>query len=488
MIEDENPQVISDTPMAANDLASALMMHDQGMLKALDICFPACVYSFDRTTHEVEVMPLVKMGFFNGEWNYIRRKPFRTTLRTIQCGGYTIDFPVYIGDTGWVFSSDRDTLLLKANGSLTNSVLAKDRAIAIVEDDYQQKPNQPKLHSFADGFFLPDNWGTWEKNRLKDDFGVSVGDALYIGSSIDTKDEQESSDNKEFQEGDEYETKTTSSIVLQKSGGVFLLSSTKEKDKEDDKNKGADEDTSIMKGHSKVYAAGDIAEMSASSLQEDNQTFSSISIGAQYGIVIRQDKPKDKKHFIATVDDNKFAIRLTDVEAKNFVNISFSEGNLNIMTSGKINVTALDDINVKSKKNAYVSSENSRVVVQKKATVAAETVNASATSEINLAAGSSIKLSAPDNINIITASNTSIIAKKKGASINVTTMSKGSTINVTSQGNDADILVSSEKSKVNVNAGKSVTVKGAESVSLSGKTVAVNGQPLIYNEKKGCWT
>ena len=178
MINDVAPQTIVDVQNAENDLRLAIQAHTLGMMRSLQICFPACVYSYNRKKHTVEVMPLVKQAFYNGRWHFLRRKPFEVAIRNIQCGGFTIDFPVYVGDTGWVFSSDRDTLLLKETGALTNSVLEGDRPIPIVEDEYQQVPYEPILHTFSRGFFIPDNWGKWETHRYKDNSAWSIDSGL----------------------------------------------------------------------------------------------------------------------------------------------------------------------------------------------------------------------------------------------------------------------------------------------------------------------
>ena len=66
MIDDGSPRTISDFPMAENDLRLAMEAFNLGMMRSLQICFPACVYSYDRSTHIAEVMPLVKQAFYNG--------------------------------------------------------------------------------------------------------------------------------------------------------------------------------------------------------------------------------------------------------------------------------------------------------------------------------------------------------------------------------------------------------------------------------------
>ena len=498
-----SPQTETEALNSAQGLREAIIAHDEGILKSLEICFPACVYSYDRSTHTAEVMPLVQQGFFQGEYAYINsRQPFRVSVRNIQCGGFTIDYPVYVGDTGWVFSSDRDTVLLKQTGALTNSVLEKDRPTAIVEDDYQQKPNTPTLHSFVHGFFIPDNWGAWETHRYKDSMGVALGSALYIGSSIDTDDHRNDSGKKEFQKGDGYEKKTTSSIVLNRGGGVTVASSS-------DKETNLNAQMTVEKS-SVAVEANDIRKSCSSAMIVD----------ATSGIIIRQDIEKGKKweekikkedgteeiikhenehmqHFICSIQPGKFNLRLIDDEK--MLNLSFEDGKLNVSTSGdmnmrvggdtsfrcegNVNVTGEKDMNVhaegninaRASKDAYVSSTNARIVAEESASVAArkvsvaaaetanvnagktvnigstETTNINAGQKVNLAAGNDINITAPDTVNIVTAKNATVMAKKKGAKVLVTTLSKDSTIDVVAKGAGSKMNVTFEKKESSVN-------------------------------------
>lgn len=495
-IDDGSPKTISDFPMAENDLRVALEGFSVGLLRSLQICFPVCVYSYNRSTHTAEVMPLVKQAFFNGKWNYIRRKPFKVAVRNIQCGGFTIDYPVYVGDTGWVFSSDRDTLLLKQEGALTNSVLAEDRPIAIVEDDYQQRPNQPILHDFARGFFIPDNWGAWETHRFKDNPGVAIGTSLYIGSSIDTDDKRNDVDGKKYQKGDGYEKKTTSSIVMGSNGGVSIASSSPTETNQ----------------HTHVNIATKSVSMAAS--DDLKGRTSSVNMDAEDGIVIMQDVEKDHEweekikksdgteevikhknerhqHFICSILPGKFYLRLID--DKNMLNFSFQNGKLNVSTSsdvnmrvggdtsfrcngdvdfmseGHLNINAEGEVNVRTGKEAYVSAKEARVVSEGDASIVAKnvaatasgnanvnagnnvnigavkTTNINAGQKVNIAGGKDINITAPDNINIITASNATVMAKKKGAKILVTTLSKSSSIDIVAKGKDTKMNVTMEK-------------------------------------------
>ena len=470
MIDDQAPATESDFPMAPNDLRVAIRAYTEGLKRDLKFCFPCCVYSYDRTTHKATVMPLVKQAYFNGEWIYLRRSTFQTTVRNIQAGGFTIDFPLYVGDTGWVFSSDRDTMLLKREGGLTNSVLEGNRKISVVEDSYQQKPNTPALHSLTHGFFLPDNWGRWESFRFKDDPGVSIGEALYIGSSFDTKDE----DDVGGQTGDMYEHKSSSSLVLQKNGGAYLLSSTNTEP----------EDAIKLMRTAKVASVGDTVELAVKDATKETPRDASLSIGIDSGIVIRQDNLKEKLHFIASIQEDQLTIRLMDIQNKKTVSMSFENGQFHLMTSDAINIFAQKDVNIKGAEHAYVSSKEARVVAQNDASVAAKNVSASAEENVNIAAGRKINLTAPEELNIVTASNVTVMAKKKGANISVVSKSKDSNISVTTEGKnspitiatkekDSSISINTEKdnSKISlVTAGKAdIEVKSEQAITIEAK-------------------
>lgn len=481
VIEENAPETINENPNSVLDLRVALRQFSEGIKRDIQICFPACIYSYDRTTHKAFVMPLVKRAFFTGEWIYLRRTTFQTTVRNIQAGGFTIDFPLFIGDTGWVFASDRDTSLLKREGALTEAVLAGDRKIDVVEDSYQQKPVTTALHTLSFGFFIPDNWGKWETHRFKDWPGVSIGNALYIGSSIDTEDEDEVGE----QKGDEYEKKTTSSVVLQKGGGAYLLSSTHIKsDNAEDKD---------LHRTSKVSVVGDTVEVAVSDMSEETPIDASVTIGTDSGIVIRQDNPKDKLNFIASVQGDQFTMRLMDVENKKTVSMSFENGQLDVHTSDAVNIFSQKDVNIKGAEHAYVSATDARVVAAETASVSAKTVSASAEETINLAAGKKINLTAPDEVNIITASNVTILAKKKEANISIATKSRDATIEVRSEGENAtiglmtkakgstiDVSTSGAESDISVRAASAnVNVMAKKKAEVSAESIVLNGEVMI---------
>lgn len=512
MAEEKLIKAVSDFPNSIHSLSVAIREHDTNLLRNLQVCFPACVYSYDRTTHQVEVMPLVKQAFFQGEWHFLNRQPYKTTVRSIQCGGYTIDFPLYIGDTGWVIASDRDTALIKGNQTPSTVVLEKSRKQETLEDYYQQSPSQRTIHSYSDGFFIPDNWGRWDSHRFKDDVAVSIADSVYIGASIDTPDEDDSISPK--QEGKSYEDKPTSSVVIQKSGGAYLLSSTKKDENGHTKN-------------ARVCSINSKAEMSAVSYSESNPISSSIYVDSSTGVVIRRDNPNTKRHCIATMLEDGIEFRLVDAVKKKSVDISFIDGQLHVSTSDAINILSLGDVNVKSKKNAYVTAEEARVVASKTASVAAETITAAAEKKVHVAGGEQVSVASGDSINIsggnkinvttgaaidiVAASDINIMAKKIGGSIIVSALSKdaeigivtegensnialqsegiGSQINISTKGEDSNIFVDAEKGDVVIGANTNATIS-AEKINLNGNVdilgeLKINDTPVNTKQHEG---
>lgn len=515
MIEDGNPRTKSDKPMAETDIRLALEAFRDGIYRNFQVCFPACVYSYDKGSHKADIMPLVKQAYYDGKWNYIRRGIIKgVTVRNIQCGGFTIEIPIHIGDTGWVFSSDRDTQLIKKDGALTNSVLAKGRSIPILEDDYQQIPNQLSLHDFTQGFFLPDNWGQFETWRYKDNPDIAVGEGLYIGSSIDTDDERKPTDEKPFQDGTAYEGKTTSSIVLLSDGGATMASSSSTETNQNahftvDKNK---------------------AEMVAEDRNEEKS--STILLNTEDGISIRQDDEKNKRHFICSINNGSFLLRMMDgenrmsfyftdgklnVSTSDEVNVNFG-GNTNFRCSGDVNVTGEKDINIHAQGNmnamvvgdASVTASNASVVAEKSATVSAETVSASAAKTaninagetvnigaakttnvnagetVNLAAGKKINVTAPEEITLVTANKTTILAKKKEAEIQVRTLSQAAKINLTTEGSNSNIKVETqgEKSNIQVSASENLNLSAGGKLNISAPKIEESGEVEIKGSLK----
>ena len=200
--ENVDPSVRLNADAAVNAFARAIH-------SSLNVCFPACIYSYDPETELAEVLPLVKKVYYKGEPAYLTRPTYQVRIRRFHFGGFLFWVPPMVGDTGWVISSDRNTELLKQDGALTASVLEKDREQSVMDQEYPQQPNSLNMHEFKEGFFIPDNWGKLDLSRCKDGDSLDQTRTLYIGTRIDTKDK--------YQSGTDYDNKDSCSLTMTRS-------------------------------------------------------------------------------------------------------------------------------------------------------------------------------------------------------------------------------------------------------------------------------
>lgn len=128
--------LISTDPGERSRLWPALL----SMLRQFEIrsdqLLPATVISYDRTANVATVQPLIMLVTVGGDT--IQRHPLtQVPALSLGAGGFHIGFPIAPGDLGWIFAADRDMSLFK-------------QSLA------QSAPNSTRLHSFADGMFIPD--------------------------------------------------------------------------------------------------------------------------------------------------------------------------------------------------------------------------------------------------------------------------------------------------------------------------------------------
>lgn len=350
--EIEEFTVLLDNVHRNKNIESAIRIHDLGWLRNLSICFPASVVSYDRQTHKAEVQPLIKQGYYNKEWKYINRGTIMVSVRAIQHGGFTFDVPVFTGDTGWVFASDRDTALLKQEGALTNSVLSESRKWEIVNDSYSQIPNTMATHDLTHGVFIPDNWGTWEMGRFKDSIGVNIGSSLYIGQSIDTQDPEEISESgftnaddaekvkKSLQDGKGYENDNSSSLVVDRHGPIHLLSSSPKED--------------LLTSRVSV----DKSSVDFEVFDRDIGMTVSSYLDAANGISVSQ-MHSMREFFTAEVD----AKGLVTVRSKN-MSITVMGGNVTIESEGDLNLNTKGFVDVESQKGTTITASEVKAVIE----------------------------------------------------------------------------------------------------------------------------
>lgn len=135
-------------------------------------CIPAIVESYDRATHTASVRPLIKYETRVTDGRLAFDRPLYTVpVHQICQGGFLIDAPMFAGDTGLLFSIDRDWITAKKEN---NKVVLKNRDPKKVDKDDNKGPvvaDSDGILSFEYGFFLPCSWA---ETGLSDKDGVVV--------------------------------------------------------------------------------------------------------------------------------------------------------------------------------------------------------------------------------------------------------------------------------------------------------------------------
>lgn len=119
-----------------------------------------------------------------------------------------IDSPLFVGDTGWIVSSDRDGALCKQQDSDQVKPLVKDEDRSDVETSYPQNPNTFIAHAFEHGFFIPDCWAKFASGVAAVADGELGEKDLYIGSTLS--------------ESDDFDKEKAVSIVMSPEGRVTV--------------------------------------------------------------------------------------------------------------------------------------------------------------------------------------------------------------------------------------------------------------------------
>lgn len=119
-----------------NTLVGALRLAFTKYIQNLNDTLPARVVSYDRTNNRAVVQPTISV--INTDGTLIPR-PEMVNIPVFSNGGggFIINFPLQVGDLGWIKASDRDISLFLQSF-----------------DDAQ--PNTERLHSFEDAIFYPD--------------------------------------------------------------------------------------------------------------------------------------------------------------------------------------------------------------------------------------------------------------------------------------------------------------------------------------------
>ncbi len=122
---------------AGNDTLSGLLNFALlKFLQGVDACLPAEVLAYDAATNRAQVQPQI-VQVTTGNDPVPRAQVASVPVARWGAGGFLIYFPVATGDKGWLIANDRDISIFKQTG-------------------LQSAPNTNRLHSFEDGWFLPD--------------------------------------------------------------------------------------------------------------------------------------------------------------------------------------------------------------------------------------------------------------------------------------------------------------------------------------------
>jgi len=129
-------QVPSKDPADDGTLAGAFRSIFKKLMQNVDGMLPAKVISYDRTSNVATVQPLVHLLTTEGK-TLPRSSYAAIPVLALGGGGFVLNFPLKAGDYGWIEASDRDISLFMQGGDAA-------------------QPNTTRIHSFADGRFIPD--------------------------------------------------------------------------------------------------------------------------------------------------------------------------------------------------------------------------------------------------------------------------------------------------------------------------------------------
>lgn len=462
----------SEYPTAHIDLDAALSAFKNGLFKEMEVCIPACIYSYDATTHKANVLPLVKGGFFDGkEWSYEVKDVIKdVSVWQLNCGGISIDFPLHIGDTGWLIASDRNTEQLKQAGALTASVLEGNRSQNFIENEYAQEPANHGMHLLTNGFFIPDNWGRKENFRYKDSPTQSIANAIYIGTSFDTDEGGADKEDGEKQYGKNYERKPSSSLVITPHGPVSINGSSAS---EEQSGSGSSWTKKKQRGSSSVRVSESISSLS--SMEEvvkggddDPRLVNREAlVRADYadGVVIQHINPQTKQMGIVRASSD--SISLTVQMGKEYAMLGMKGGHMYLTLSGNINIVADGDVTLKSEKNTnVVVNGDSNVNV-------GGTANISAVKGVNVASGGNVNINTAKTVSISSAEDVIVDSEKK-VTVNA---KKDATVK-------AQNINATAERDVKVTAGSDATIS-APTVKLDCTSLHFLGFPISVNEETG---
>lgn len=184
----------SKPPASDGNMGAIIEWCLRKQLQKTDGQMPAQVVKYDRVKNVATVQPLIAIVGTGGQ--VLARAPVSSVrVLALGGGGFFVNFPLQVGDKGWIEASDRDI-----------SLFAKTMAL--------QPPNTQRMHSFEDGRFVPDVYATYT-------FAPTAG-AMVI-SSLDGTTRIEMSPGKISLNASEIDLNATTAIKLNAASGAATL-------------------------------------------------------------------------------------------------------------------------------------------------------------------------------------------------------------------------------------------------------------------------
>ena len=129
--------ILNNKPSEKSTLAAAAHRFLSNGAVEHESMLPAVVVSYDRTNNIATVKPLIKYVMIDGT-TQSRVPMVNIPVLALGGGGFFINFPIAVGDLGWI--------------------LATDRSIALFQQTLSEQPppDGGPFHKFESGLFIPD--------------------------------------------------------------------------------------------------------------------------------------------------------------------------------------------------------------------------------------------------------------------------------------------------------------------------------------------
>lgn len=159
----------------------------------IEQCIPCIVTEYNKENCTVSVQPLPQRAINTEEGLTYKDRPIIPSVPILRFlhGGFSINSPIFVGDTGYLIASDRSC----------SAVQAKNSTMLFSDDNQKDKnkgsfpPDDLSLGQYTSGFFLPCSWskegnhngelviegiggqpndGKWQKIRLSNDGTITI--------------------------------------------------------------------------------------------------------------------------------------------------------------------------------------------------------------------------------------------------------------------------------------------------------------------------